>query len=93
MDQTGKKKHDWKQRLKIMKIGRFEASEHLGPQSSKIYRRLYSSAESYLCPPPYIRLQDFATLMVYTFVSFQQITLKLRSFAKELCSEKMMDFP
>ena len=43
--------------------------------------------------PPYKRLQNFATLRSYIFVSFQQITFKFGNFTnlKELFSVVLMD--
>ena len=64
---------------------------------AKFYRRLYGGRQ--VCAPlpthPYKRLQNFATLRSYIFVSFQQITFKLGNFVnlKALFSVVSTDFP
>ena len=87
-------RHCRKERLKITKLAKFESdmsetSEDIAPQNANVYRRLYET-----CPPPYKRLQNFATLRSHIFFSFQAITLKLGTFTgfKAFFPAVLMDF-
>ena len=63
-------RHQWKVHNKISKFAKFEGDiletgKNMDPQSR---------------PPPYKRLQNFATLRILIFASFQNITLKRGKF-------------
>ena len=85
----------WNRRIQSVPIF-YEASEDIASQSWKNLQicMVGWGRRASLCPPPYQRLYNFATLRIYVFVNFQQITFKLGTFTnfKALFSVVWTDF-
>ena len=93
------RRHHWKKLLKISKIAKFESdllkiNEDIAPRSREILQTLVWW-RTQTCPPPYQRLQIFATLRTYIFARLRRITFKFGNFTniKALFPVVSTDFP